>query len=46
MLELGLVDDPDATIDEMVSRMMQAGLETIKAEGLRQYEDWLKNNPE
>lgn len=46
MLELGLADDVDATIDEMVSRMEQAGLEAIKNEGLRQYQKWLEENPE
>lgn len=41
MLELGLVDDVDATIDEMVARMKEAGVETIREEGLRQYKQWL-----
>jgi len=44
MLELGLVDDVDATIDEMVSRMEKAGLEAIKNEGLSQYQKWLQSN--
>lgn len=42
MLELGLVDDPDATIDEMIDRMEQSGLDTVKTEFLKQYNDWLE----
>jgi len=41
VLELGMVDDVDATIDEMVSRMYQAGLEKVKEEFLNQYHAWL-----
>ncbi|MDD4796219.1 MAG: ABC transporter substrate-binding protein [Eubacteriales bacterium] len=41
MLTLGMVDDVDATIDEMVGRMEQSGLATVKAELLRQYNAWL-----
>lgn len=41
MLELGMVDDVDVTIDEMVSRMNTSGLEIVKTEILKQYQTWL-----
>lgn len=41
VLELGMVDDVDATIDEMVSRMYQSGLEIVREEFFRQYDAWL-----
>lgn len=41
MLTLGMVDDVDATIDEMVARMEQSGLATVKEEFLNQYHAWL-----
>ena len=41
MLELGVVDDVDASIDEMLDRMYQSGLEDVKAEFFRQYDAWL-----
>lgn len=41
MLELGLVDDVDATLDEMLSKCNKAGLQDITDELNRQYEAWL-----
>ena len=44
MLTLGMVDgDVDATIDEMVARMVESGLEIVKTELLNQYHTWLSN---
>jgi len=42
MLQLGLVDDVDATIDEMMSRCNAAGLEKVTEELTNQYNEWLK----
>jgi len=41
MLELGMVDDVDATIDELVNRIKQSGLDKVQAEFLNQYRAWL-----
>ena len=41
MLELGMVDDVDASIDEMLARMDQSGLEDVRTEFFRQYDAWL-----
>lgn len=43
MLELGLVDDPDATLDEMLSKCQDAGLQTVYDEFYQQYETWLSS---
>ncbi len=40
MLELGLVDDVDATIDEMLSQCEAAGLQQVIDEFNTQYEAW------
>ena len=42
MLQLGLVDDVDATIDEMLEKCDKAGLQAITDELIRQYEAWLE----
>lgn len=41
MLELGMVDDVDATIDEMVSRIQESGLDAVRTEFFNQYHQWL-----
>ncbi len=41
MLELGLVDDVDATLDEMIQKCNDSGLQTVKDEFKSQYEAWL-----
>lgn len=41
MLELGLVDDVDATLDEMIQKCYDSGLQTVKDEFTAQYEAWL-----
>ena len=41
MLELGLVDDVDATLDEMLKKCEDSGLQTVKDEFNSQYEAWL-----
>ena len=41
MLELGLVDDVDATLDEMIQKCNESGLQEVKAEFKTQYEAWL-----
>ncbi len=41
MLQLGLVDDVDSTIDEMLSKCENAGLSKITDELIRQYTEWL-----
>ncbi len=41
MLELGLVDDVDATIDEMVQKCYDSGLQNILDEYFAQYDAWL-----
>lgn len=40
MLELGLVDDVDATLDEMIQKCYDSGLQTVKDEFTAQYEAW------
>lgn len=40
MIELGLVDDPDATIDEMLQKCYDSGLQTVKDELYEQYNAW------
>ncbi|MCR5106779.1 MAG: ABC transporter substrate-binding protein [Lachnospiraceae bacterium] len=40
MLELGLVDDVDATLTEMLDKCNEAGLQEIKDEFKTQYEAW------
>ena len=40
MLELGLVDDVDATLDEMLQKCEESGLQTVKDEFKSQYEAW------
>lgn len=42
MLQLGLVSDVDAAIDEMMEKCNSAGLQTITDELIRQYEAWLE----
>ena len=41
MLGLGLVDDPDATLDEMLDKCYKAGLQDIYDEMYKQYNAWL-----
>ena len=41
MLELGLVDDSDATLDEMIQKCYDAGLQNIYDEFYTQYDAWL-----
>lgn len=41
MLELGLVDDVDATLDEMIAKCYEAGLQNIYDEFFAQYDAWL-----
>ena len=43
MLELGLVDDVDATIDEMVKKCYDAGLQNVMDEFTSQYNTWLES---
>ena len=40
MLQLGLVDDVDATIDECVQKCYDAGLQNIYDEFYTQYDAW------
>lgn len=40
MIELGLVDDADATIDEMLQKCYDSGLQTVKDELYKQYDAW------
>lgn len=40
MLELGLVNDVDATLDEMIQKCYDAGLQTVYDEFFTQYEAW------
>ncbi len=40
MLQLGLVDDVDATLDQMISDCYAAGLQTVLDEFFAQYEAW------
>ncbi len=41
MLELGMVDDVDATIDEMLKKCYDSGLQTVYDEFYAQYGAWL-----
>lgn len=41
MLELGLVDDVDATLDEMIQKCYDSGLQNVKDEFDSQYNAWL-----
>ncbi len=41
MLELGLVDDVDATLDEMVQKCYDSGLQQLLDEFYAQYDAWL-----
>lgn len=43
ILELGLVDDPEATLDEFNAKCTKAGKDTIFEEYKRQYAEYLKN---
>lgn len=40
MLELGLVDDVDKTLDEMIQKCYDSGLQEVKDEFNKQYEAW------
>ena len=40
MIELGLVDDVDATMDEMIQKCYDAGLQNVYDEFYAQYEAW------
>lgn len=40
MLELGLVDDVDATLDEMIQKCYDAGLQNVYDEFFAQYDAW------
>jgi len=40
MLELGLVDDVDATVDEMIQKCYDAGLQNVYDEFYAQYDAW------
>ncbi len=40
MLELGLVDDVNGTIDQMVKECYDSGLQTVMDEFSRQYDEW------
>ncbi len=40
MLELGLVDDVDKTLDEMIQKCYDSGLQEVKDEFTKQYEAW------
>lgn len=40
MLELGLVDDVDATIDEMIGKLQSSGLQKVYDEYYKQYDAW------
>ena len=42
LLELGLVDDVDASIDELQQKCEDAGLNTITDEVKKQYSAWLE----
>lgn len=41
MLTLGLVDDVDATLAEMLQKCNDSGLQEVKDEFFRQYDEWL-----
>lgn len=40
MIQLGLVDDVDAAMDEMISRCYDAGLQKVYDEFYAQYDVW------
>ena len=40
MLELGLVDDVDATLDEMIQKCYDSGYQQVKDEFDNQYNAW------
>ena len=40
MIELGLVDDVDATLDKMIEECYNAGFQEVMDEFKRQYEEW------
>lgn len=40
MIELGLVDDVDASLDQMIQECYNAGLQEVLDEFYRQYEEW------
>ena len=40
MIELGLVDDVDVAMDEMIQRCNDSGLQTVKDALAEQYEAW------
>ena len=40
MLELGLVEDVDAALDEMIQKCYDAGYQNVKDEFDAQYEAW------
>lgn len=40
MIELGLVDDADATLDEMIQKCYDAGLQNVYDEFFKQYDAW------
>ncbi len=40
MIQLGLVDDVDATLDEMIQKCYDAGLQTVYDEFFAQYDAW------
>lgn len=40
MIELGLVEDTDTTIAEMLQKCYDSGLQTIKDELYKQYDEW------
>ena len=42
MLELGLVDDVDKTMDEMIQKCYDAGLQNVMDEFTSQYNTWLE----
>lgn len=41
MIELGLVDDVDASLDEMMQKCYDAGLQKVYDEFYTQYDAWL-----
>ncbi len=43
ILELGMVEDVDKTIDEMMNSMNRSGLDIVKTEFLNQYKAWLSS---
>jgi putative aldouronate transport system substrate-binding protein len=41
MIQLGLVDDVDATLNKMIEECYASGLQTVLDEFYSQYEAWL-----